>query len=123
MRSIKFRIWNNLDKVMLRDNQADLVLFLDGGIYSRFDKEFVSKENFILQQFTGLLDKNGKEIYEGDILSWQHLQIANDLNPLEVIYHPPCFTVKNHFYPYCEWENSKVIGNVFENPDIKIRNY
>ena len=62
MRTIKFRAWDSLHKVY-RDHQdpqtIQAVIF--GNDYDG---------RVIVEQFTGLLDKNGKEIYEGDILNW-----------------------------------------------------
>lgn len=54
MRTIKFRVWDNHNKQMLEDQEAKY--WLSQGIQAEY------------LQFTGLLDKNGKEIYEGDIV-------------------------------------------------------
>ena len=64
MREIKFRIWkpdlNRMDFVKLEE-------YLSGcGIYDQYVG--CTDSNKIWMQFTGLLDKNGKEIYEGDFL-------------------------------------------------------
>ena len=67
MREIKFRAWClNLNE-WLKDgfsiSQDGLFLYTDDLT------EWEIAENFIIEQFTGLYDKNGKEIYEGDICS------------------------------------------------------
>ena len=73
-------------------------------------------------QFTGLHDKNGKEIYEGDLIDF------GNSNPIEFKFDNGCFNVFNEplgwdfdseeipiktNLKYCE-----IIGNVFENPDL-----
>lgn len=62
MREIKFRAWEKEAKVMCSSNEFDsLTIVLDANGAFRQDQ-------FILMQYTGLKDKNGVEIYEGDIL-------------------------------------------------------
>ena len=76
--------------------------------YYWHEGDFDEKANFglnekgILMQFTGLLDKNGKEIYEGDItnvgiVEWDHGQFT------ERLYAP---------------DDIEVIGNIYSNPEL-----
>lgn len=90
------------------------------------------KEKGILQQFTGLKDKNGKEIYEGDILASKvnekpcnYIVKWGDnrseycgfvLNP--VMKNPPKITYHIHDFKIWMAEGFEVIGNIFENPEL-----
>jgi uncharacterized phage protein (TIGR01671 family) len=75
MREIKFRAYSNQRKKMY----SSAIPTLSGGIeweYEHGTRGFDSLgENYILMQFTGLKDKNGKEIFEGDILSIEEPKI------------------------------------------------
>jgi uncharacterized phage protein (TIGR01671 family) len=62
MREIKFRCWDKKNKEFV----PYFELTCNGSIF--FGSEEQSDKDFDIQQFTGLLDKNGKEIYEGDII-------------------------------------------------------
>jgi uncharacterized phage protein (TIGR01671 family) len=73
-----------------------------------------------LMQFTGLKDKNGKEIYEGDIVLY-----GNDTDPNPVIFDNQMFCVpvgtgvhKTHLHIMGGENKWEVIGNIYENPKL-----
>lgn len=112
-REIKFRAWEvNLKKMIDLHKLTPLATTIEthDGLYLPF------VENLILMQFTGLTDKNGKEIYEGDILQFEF----KGKKEISVI--------KEHNHDgrgYCWWMSLpfgqrpfEIIGNIYENPDL-----
>jgi len=123
-REIKFRAWNKRDGYMLDDAiyfKSDMseVALWNGLVYPEYDKQ-IWKET-ILMQFTGLLDKNGKEIYEGDIL--EHLDSTyegsddNECFIGVVEYDTTNATFRSSGEDFAR-ERIEVIGNIYENPEL-----
>lgn len=121
-REIKFRIWYNASghgQMIYPENSAKLYLSLDGNLFENYGKrdadliDSVFDADWDLMQFTGLKDKNGKEIYEGDIVEdWGEIS-------------PVIWTSMSDGYDYDGWaadfglySGVKVIGNIYENPEL-----
>ena len=90
--------------------------------------QYINNPFYVPQQFTGLKDKYGKKIFEGDIvkiLSWDK---AEDDEPADsffidvVCFKNANFTLqKESHYTLSEWNKPrkfKIIGNIFENPEL-----
>ena len=84
-------------------------------------KSFFEDESLVFMQFTGLLDKNGKEIYEGDIVETPHKLMKK--YKWQVIFHKGAFVLSDgigfrYFYGKKYTQKYGVIGNIYENPEL-----
>jgi len=124
MREIKFRAWIKKSKDMMygwnissnRFGEFDVGWF--GNLGELPDDNECTWDQYlytevILMQYTGLKDKNGKEIYEGDIIQWW-----NDAGPPQEVK-----ATRGGWYPFIEDMTTgksyryKIIGNIYENPE------
>ena len=120
-RLIKFRVWDLKEKVMYQD-----VVVSEWGVqYIRgHDIEFVTDRGirYFRMQFTGLFDKNGKEIYEGDILNMTYHGSVSIVKPeiKDVVgFERGCFIVKETGFALGKIGRSlEVIGNIYENSNL-----
>jgi len=128
MRKINFRAWHR-EKQMMCDVIA--VGVMDGwvDIMPAPDSSWTTDlDDVELMQFTGLLDKNGVEIYEGDVLATSNDgQDGADVWGQEVlgaVYWNDKFACWNHHIALNDDESIyslqyvKVIGNIYQNPDL-----
>lgn len=120
MRVIKFRAWDG-KKIYFPD-----YITWDGRIYESDDYGhslcMYEKKNHILMQFTGLMDKNGTEIYEGDILKFiDDTTIPNtEVECITEVFWWNAmskFSLKNtyHEFNFTTVTDMEVIGNIYEN--------
>ncbi|MFP7220171.1 YopX family protein [Bacillus subtilis] len=122
MRQIKFRAWHKkwdrlINDIFLGDSEVKFPIGNTSDILN-INEEY---SNLIFQQYTGLKDKNGREIYEGDIV------IDGHKNSAEVVFDDGCFCVIGYLgdlrtHPlrdslFCG-ERFEAIGNIYENPEL-----
>ena len=124
MREIKFRVWDKETKNICEVRNID---FISEMVQIKYQANYGVREleNVILMQFTGLQDKNGVDIYEGDILIYQHM-FVDKKSVSEVIWNEKY----SGFASYVEDDERRyilekelknqfeVIGNIYENPEL-----
>ena len=127
MREIKFRAWDHEDKKMWKviafsesiwgeSEEPNITICDFGKDPTNYETEIRNSTNYELMQYTGLKDKNGEEIFEGDIVQFKSIRNITERYEVE-------------YTNYGEWAigiqrlstrfgNCEVIGNIYENPDL-----
>ena len=135
-REIKFRAWDSENKKMLHIGKFTIYHEKDNGLHSGKENKQGDWYNLPLMQFTGLKDKNGKKIYDGDIVKWGHLK-GSEENPIriaivkiepdikfEIVNYKTDFAGQNRIFHYGSfaYKNTnnclEIIGNIFENTEL-----
>ena len=131
MRTIKFRAWSEEcydeenDSYVFEMISADRLAISE---YNLLKDQLKQTEKFRLMQFTGLQDKNGKEIYEGDIVVYDRgvgnwtgkrmstthtIVFSEEVFAFVMDYGSSYIKLRKHWnYIY------EVIGNIYENPEL-----
>ena len=117
MREIKFRLWCNNKKEWEKDAWH---LTPNGRIVDTYRQIEMRKETHFLNQYTGLLDKNGVEIYESDIIKTDNGSL------FEVVFRDGAFNAKilNKNKVMCNVavmvrnKDMRVVGNIYQNPEL-----
>lgn len=123
-REIKFRVWDKEEKKMiLSKNVTDSINIFARGCLS---------SNIELMQYTGVKDKNGTEIYEGDIVEFNDVEYSDSPSQKFTIrsgedFHRDCcylqnineyidqYIKDNGEYPD---DSIEIVGNIYENPKL-----
>ena len=139
MREIKFRgkvnygEWNDLDGMWVYGNLVKTHQNAFGEQYCRYDiiddeedEWLIYKDNCengdTVSQFTGLTDKNGKEIYEGDIVKRSNTPLKDEA--LYVFYNQlhACYALKSNYgctyEPISDFGAIEVVGNIWDNSEM-----
>ena len=127
MREIKFRAWHKKFKFMVRVSGIDMICYDEiriqyptVNIRTKSGCIWTNLENVELMQYTGLKDKNGVEIYEGDIVRYAEFNCPV-LWSKDLMW---CIDINNGYgeemlTAYFDYE-LEVIGNIYENKELLV---
>ena len=130
MREIKFRAWDTLNKRMLPVVNIKFRLYYREQLNGPVDEVTVDGDGWNdlieweLMQFTGLFDKNGKAIFEGDIVKWNSWKDKRDTGweKGQIVWHQKelGFRIRENYIDYSPaiYEHIEVIGSIYENPEL-----
>jgi uncharacterized phage protein (TIGR01671 family) len=128
--NFKFRVWDTISKrFLISENNNGLNFTYSDNPINQEDYNLdlgvlISHcgEEVIINQYTGLHDKNGKEIFEGDILKMEWMKRGNfiiaDVKYGSGGFYLPKYDFLNVSVKHDEIPDGEVIGNVFENPEL-----
>lgn len=113
MREIKFRAWTGFKM------EHSVLAGAGGHYFHNPDQEWITRLSpyTTVMHFTGLTDKNGTPIFEGDIVEWETDNVGGT-SRMAVTIEPEDGIVRT--FPYVN-STTEVIGNIYESPDLLTR--
>jgi uncharacterized phage protein (TIGR01671 family) len=139
MRVFKFRAWDKFNAQYWNSEEYNNL----GDFFKKIQHFIDGGNDLIIEQFTGLIDKNGKEVYEGDIIKWKETRFWNKEQEEKGVAMPRFFksavvyddaeflvsSTQEFDTPLCCFfrtedvhnqfdYKAEVIGNIYENPEL-----
>jgi uncharacterized phage protein (TIGR01671 family) len=128
----KFRVWDketksmwNIERWHVEDEYFDLIEPNKSVVDLNASRVQRKQSDVILMQSTGLLDKNGQEIFEGDIVRISMRigrRTTTSIGAVEFDKFEVCFRIRNelggHYVTMFHTRYFEVIGNVYQNPEL-----
>lgn len=121
-REHRFRVWHKTFKYFLRPDQLDASIV---DVISHEDGFSLDDREVIYLAWTGLLDRHGRKIFEGDIVQQTHVYSGPMVG--DVQYHAELGSACGWkcgpiFYLSSMQKEILILGNIFENPELLERN-
>lgn len=123
MKDFKFRVWD-IERECYLDETELAGVTPDGKYILYIEEEEISKleieGNYIIEQYTGLKDKNGKEIFEGDVVNIQGIKYYVDFEHGGFWFNNDNrkWKANRPFTHFQEINDAEVVGNVHESNDL-----
>jgi uncharacterized phage protein (TIGR01671 family) len=127
-REIKFRAWDKFTKKMVFEGFnviGEVTCFNCIEQYGDqhpnpiYETSIARLNDFTLMQYTGLKDKNGKEIYEGDIVTFSGTMCDTAICLVEFYEGRFIFRLDDFSWrDIMGWRNVEILGNIYENPEL-----
>ena len=126
MRELKFRAWDTVTKKYFFPWPDGVVMFGETTCFDLMGQQLheqgrdtiLGLNDLVIEQFTGLKDKNGGEIYEGDILDagWFNENVVVQFKQVNGRWE--AHNDGPHTLPAHKFSMSTIIGNIHENPEL-----
>ena len=122
-RQLKFRVWDKLAERMIyphNDNQQHFIIDLNGRFHNLQNGS--GGDDYVIQQYTGLNDKNGNPIFEDDIVKWGDLNYLVEWNDIAYKWQGRCPYYHSYHHPTTEHfrdlMNGIIVSNIFEHKHL-----
>ena len=120
MRKIKFRVWDNENCEWVKWHKVNGTIFVNGedSIHERHPQN----KHLILCQYTGLKDKNGKEIWESDYIKGKGAGFSTTHSRVHFTHDGAEINIgDDHWIQLSKFNEIEIIGNIYENPESLLK--